>query len=87
VPISKIQSIEEVAEDPLIRPRLLKSRDDRTGLEITLAPPPYRTDYLEGQGGRLSFPPRFGEHNDVVYGQWLGYSKEKMESLKSRGIL
>ncbi len=87
VPISKINSVEEVTTDPLVRQKLLKSRDERTGLEITLAPPPYDTPFLKARDGRLSFPPRFGEHNDAVYGQLLGYPAEHLAELKAKGII
>jgi crotonobetainyl-CoA:carnitine CoA-transferase CaiB-like acyl-CoA transferase len=87
VPISKIQPIDEVTADPLVRGKLLRSRDERTGLEITLAPPPFETDFLKAQEGRLSFPPRFGEHNDVVYGKLLGYSAERLGELRAEGVI
>jgi formyl-CoA transferase len=87
VPISKIQSIEEVAADPLVRKKLLRARDDRTGIEIALAPPPYTTDFLQECGGVLSFPPRFGEHNAHVYGQALGCGEGKLEEMKKKGII
>lgn len=40
LPISKIKTIPEVIKDPLVERRLLFSRDDKTGTEITLPPPP-----------------------------------------------
>jgi formyl-CoA transferase len=87
VPISKINSIEEVAQDPLVREKLLRSRDERSGVEITLAPPPYDTDFVTSRNRQLQFPPRFGEHNELIYGQWLGYSGEQLEDLRSRGVI
>ena len=87
VPISKIQSIEEVTADPLVRGKLLRSRDERTGLEVTLAPPPYETEFLKATGGWLSFPPRFGEHTEQVYGQALGYPEERLREMKDKGII
>lgn len=87
VPVSKIQSIEEVLEDPLVRSRLLRSRDPRTGVEIVLAPAPYRTQFLCESGGVLSFPPRFGEHNELYYGERLGLSSETLGELKARGVI
>jgi crotonobetainyl-CoA:carnitine CoA-transferase CaiB-like acyl-CoA transferase len=87
VPASKIQSIQEVLEDPLVSSRLLRAKDPRTGIEIILAPAPYRTDFLCERGGILSFPPRFGEHNELYFGERLGMGGEQLEELRQRGII
>lgn len=87
VPISKINAIEEVANDPIMKGRLLKSRDERTGLEITLAPAPYQTEFIEERERWLEFPPRFGEHNELIYGEWLGYPKERIDDLRTNGVI
>ncbi|TET53908.1 MAG: CoA transferase, partial [Desulfobacteraceae bacterium] len=63
LPISKINAVPEVLEDPLIKGELLKSRDAQSGIELTLAPPPFVTPFLKHSNKSLSFPPRFGEHN------------------------
>ena len=87
LPISKIKTIPEVIEDPLVARRLLFSRDDKTGTEITLPPPPNMTPFLESLDRRLPFPPRFGEHNGEIYGQQLGYSDEELQALKHEGVI
>ncbi len=87
VPISEIHSIDQVAQDPLVVKNLLKAKDPKTGLEITLAPPPNMTEYLKSSGGQLSFPPRFGEHNEAIYGQVLGLGQEKLNEMKEKGII
>ncbi|RLA86353.1 MAG: CoA transferase [Deltaproteobacteria bacterium] len=87
IPISKINTIKEVVKDPLIKRRLLFSKDPVTGTEITLAPPPYMTPYLEERGRTLPFPPRFGEHNEEIYGEVLGLSSSKIKELKEKGII
>jgi len=86
VPISKIKTIPEVIEDPLVGRRLLTARDPVSDLEITLAPPPRQTPFLEDSNRRLSFPPRFGEHNAEIYGM-LGYSPERLNQLKENGVI
>lgn len=86
LPVSKISTIPEVIEDPLVAPVLLKSRDPRTGLELTLAPPPHPTKFLEAQGNRLDFPPRFGEHNAEIYGR-LGLDEAKLRDLQERQVI
>ncbi len=86
LPVSKIQTIPEVAADPLVRPNLLKSKDPKSGLELTLAPPPYSTPFLEEQGRELSFPPRFGEHNAEVFGR-LNLTDSDLAELKNQGVI
>jgi crotonobetainyl-CoA:carnitine CoA-transferase CaiB-like acyl-CoA transferase len=31
--------------------------------------------------------PRFGEHNQAVYGEWLGYSSEQLRELEALGVI
>ncbi len=87
VPISKIKNIGEVLCDPLVDRRLLFSKDPSTGKHITLAPPPNMTPFLEQSDRQLSFPPRFGEQNQEVYGQKLGYSDDELSILKEQGVI
>jgi len=87
LPISKIKTIPEVIADPLVERRLLFSRDENSGIEITLPPPPNMTPFLEESNRRLPFPPRFGEHNPEIYGRQLGYSEQELGELKERGII
>ena len=87
VPISKINSVAEVAADPLVEKKLLYAQDPISGLRITLAPPPNMTPFLNASKQQLSFPPRFGEHNQEIYGDTLGISDEKLDRLKTEGII
>jgi crotonobetainyl-CoA:carnitine CoA-transferase CaiB-like acyl-CoA transferase len=87
VPISEIHSIDQVAQDPLVVKNLLKAKDPKSGLGITLAPPPNMTEYLKSSGGQLSFPPRFGEHNETIYGQVLGLGPDQLAEMKEKGII
>jgi formyl-CoA transferase len=87
VPISKIKAVAEVVSDPLVEKRLLYSEDPVSGLRITLAPPPHMTPFLSAAKQRLSFPPRFGEHNRQIYREKLGYSDEEISRFKEDGII
>lgn len=87
IPISKVNSIEEVVEDPLVKPNLIRSEDFKSGMEITIAPAPFNTPYLKSVNRRLSFPPRFGEHNEGIYGGLLGYSTTQLKEFKEKGII
>jgi formyl-CoA transferase len=87
VPISKINTVTEVISDPLVENRLLHARDPVSGTRITLAPPPNMTPFLTGSQQQLSFPPRFGENNQQIYGEMLGYSDDELARLKEQGII
>jgi formyl-CoA transferase len=87
IPISKVNTIEEVVEDPLVKPKLIRSKDKRSGLEIATAPSPYSTPYLASVNRVLSFPPRFGEHNEEIYGGLLGYTSAQLKEFKEKDII
>jgi formyl-CoA transferase len=87
IPISKVNSIEEVVEDPLVKPNLLRAKDQKTGLEITIAPPPFNTPFLKSANRKLGFPPRFGEHNEEFYGGLLGYSSSQLKEFREKNII
>lgn len=87
VAASKIKTVAEVARDPLVAPRLIKAKDEKTGFEITLAPPPVSSRFLKANENRLSFPPRFGEHNEALYGNELGIQAEELAALKTDGVI
>jgi crotonobetainyl-CoA:carnitine CoA-transferase CaiB-like acyl-CoA transferase len=87
VPISKIKTVPEVVADPLVQRRLLYSEDPKTGTKLTLAPPPVMSSFIEETGGKLSFPPRFGEHNQKIYGKLLGYSDRDLARLAEKKVI
>ena len=87
VPISKIQTVPEVIADPLVEKRLLHAQDPISGTRITLAPPPNMTPFLEASQRKMTFPPRFGESNEKIYGQQLGYSADELAGLKEKGVI
>ncbi len=87
VAISKIQTIGEVAKDQLVERCLMKSKDPVSGYELTLAPPPTSTDFIEENGRTLAFPPRFGEHNRKIFGGELGISDRELAALKTSGVI
>jgi formyl-CoA transferase len=82
VPVSKIKTIPEIIDDPLVKEKLLTSQDPISKKKITLAPAPYITPYLKTNDMHLKFPPRFGEHNREIYGDLLGYSEDELARLK-----
>ncbi len=87
IAISKVNPIEEVVEDPLVKPNLIRSKDRKTGMEITIAPPPIHNPYLKSINQMMSFPPRFGEHNEEIYSGLLGYSAAQLKEFKEKNII
>jgi formyl-CoA transferase len=87
VPISKIKTIPEVVEDPLVQRRLLRAQDSKTGTKLTLAPLPVMTSFIENADRKLAFPPRFGEHNQEIYGKLLGYSQPELAALAEKKVI
>jgi formyl-CoA transferase len=87
LPISKVNSIEEVVEDSYVKPNLIRSKDPKTGAEIAIAPPPINTSFLRSVNRSLRFPPRFGEHNEEFYGGLLGYSQDQLKEFKGKNII
>jgi crotonobetainyl-CoA:carnitine CoA-transferase CaiB-like acyl-CoA transferase len=87
VPISKIKTVPEVVADPLVQRSLLHSEDPKTGTKLTLAPPPVKSSFIDDTGRKLSFPPRFGEHNREIYGRVLGYSDQDLSRLAEKKVI
>jgi formyl-CoA transferase len=87
IAISKVNAIEEVVADPLVKPNLIRSKDPKTAIEITIAPPPINNPYLKSVNRMLSFPPRFGEHNEEIYSGLLGYSAVQLKEFKEKNVI
>jgi formyl-CoA transferase len=87
VPVSPIKNLVDVVQDPLVENKLLFAQDPITSQRITLAPPPISTPFIEENNGELSFPPRFGEHNALYYGEKLGYDRETLDDFKAKGVI
>jgi crotonobetainyl-CoA:carnitine CoA-transferase CaiB-like acyl-CoA transferase len=87
IPISKVNTIPEVMEDPYVKGEILSSTDTKTGTTIYLAPLPVTTSFVKSLNKKLTFPPRFGEQNEDIYSKKLGYSKEQLEEYKTKGIV
>ena len=79
IPVSKVNRIEDVCNDPLIADRLVSARDPRSGVEIRVSPPPVISEHLLESDMTLDFPPRVGEHNDLVFGE-LGYELSELQA-------
>ena len=86
VPCGPIYDISEIFEDPQYAERgnLLKVVDDRLG-EVTV--PSVIPLMSETPGNLKHLGPPLGAHNDEIYGNLLGLSKEEQEVLKAKGVI
>ncbi len=72
IPVSQVNLVPDVFEDKYLNSKLLEIKDPRSGLSVSLAPPPVSVKEVS-----LSFPPRFGEHNEEIY-SGLGYDLKEL---------
>jgi len=86
IAISRVNNIEDVLDDVYIKHNLLNAKDPISGTQIWMAPPPFVTPFLRDSNKVMTFPPRFGEHNDKIYSA-LGYTPEKLKELKEKEII
>ena len=84
VPVAKVNSLNDVLEEPLLNVAFVRARDPRSGMEVVL--PPVAEVGVSGPA-ELSFPPRLGEHNGVIYGGALGMDVTRLAKLKERGVI
>lgn len=84
VPVAKVNTLDEVLAEPLLRDTFTCARDERSHLEVKLSP---MAEVNGGDASELSFPPRLGEHNALVYGEVLGYSSDQLAELRSRRVI
>jgi len=84
VPVAKVNSLDEVLNEPLLRDAFTRAHDQRSGIEIMLSP---LAEVNGGDTPELSFPPRLGEHNAAIYGEVLGYSPARLSELQARGVI
>ena len=82
IPVSKVQTVEDLGRDPLIAPALLRVRDPRSGLTVTLPAPPG-----DKPPSTLAFPPRLGEHTARILGESLGMGAAEVTDLRARGVI
>jgi crotonobetainyl-CoA:carnitine CoA-transferase CaiB-like acyl-CoA transferase len=88
-PAAKVRNPREAVADPLVVER---------GDTVALAHPRYGiVEEVYGIGMPIRFsnavagfdapPPDIGEHNQQIYGEWLGYSAEQLAELRAQGAI
>lgn len=84
VPATKVNSLDEVLAEPLLKQAFARAKDPCSSTEIVLPP---LAEVSDGGLTELSFPPRLGEHNEAIYGGVLAYDAQRLSSLRERGVI
>jgi len=86
VPCGPINYLNQVAEDPHIRSRgiIFNVNDDELGSIPQVAPP---WKLVQSQEKKHKPPPRLGEHDEEVYGEWLGLGPKDLQELRRDKII
>jgi formyl-CoA transferase len=84
VPVAKVNTLNDVLEEPLLKKWLARARDERSGTQVILPP---LADVSDGGFAEMLFPPRLGEHNEAIYSGALGMTSARIAELKERGII
>lgn len=84
VPAAQVNTLSDVLNEPPLRDAFTRARDETSGLEVRLAPTP---DVNDPAPPTISFPPRLGEHNALIYGGVLGYSDAQLDEWRAQGVI
>ena len=86
IPFSRINNMKQICEDPIIRYRGMLVDIDQPGAgSLRISGSPIR---LSETPGRVERPaPRLGEHSEEILRDVLGYSAERIEALKTEGVI
>ncbi len=86
IPYSRINNIQEICEDPVIRHRNMLVTVDQPGVgPIRIAASPIR---LSETPGLVESPaPLLGEHSEEGLKEVLGYTPERIEALRAEGVI
>ncbi|MBI4771931.1 MAG: CoA transferase [Chloroflexi bacterium] len=84
VPVAKVNTLGDVLAEPLLRETFARARDPRSGTEILLPP---LADVSDPGAAELAFPPRLGEHNELIYREVLRMEKSQIAVLTEQGVI
>ncbi|MBN1686105.1 MAG: CoA transferase [Spirochaetales bacterium] len=86
VPCSPINTIDQIAEDPVVSHRRMIARIDQPGVgPVRIAASPFR---MSATPGEVYAPaPRLGEHSIEVLREVLGYGEEAIRALRETKVI
>ncbi len=86
VPCARVNTVPQVAADPHIRAREMLVEVEHPGLgKVPLIGIPIKLSKTPGKIETTA--PSLGEHNEEVYGNLLGYSRQELTKLKEEGVI
>jgi crotonobetainyl-CoA:carnitine CoA-transferase CaiB-like acyl-CoA transferase len=87
IPVGRVRTVEEVFDNPQIEARSMRIEVDHPKLgRLPLTGNPIKMSG-ESSPSRTLPPPVLGEHTDSVLRELLGYSDERLRSLRAKGVL
>lgn len=87
IPLVPVASPRDVSENPQMRERGFWMEVEHPDLGVALTYPGVWAKVTEAPLTGWRPAPLIGEHNEDVYGEELGFSKEKMVTLKQAGVI
>jgi CoA:oxalate CoA-transferase len=86
VPSAPVRQLRDVVYDPHLRERGMIEDHDVPG--VGMLPLIHSPLHFAGEARvPLQVAPELGEHNDEVYGTWLGHSADELAVLRSDGVI
>jgi crotonobetainyl-CoA:carnitine CoA-transferase CaiB-like acyl-CoA transferase len=86
VPCGRVNTARELVDDPHVAARQMLIHRQYPGVG-SLPLPGIPLKLSETPGKIESDPARLGEHNEEVYGELLGYSPNKLDSMRQKGVI
>lgn len=87
IPCAPINDIEAVMNDPQVLARnMIVDVEDEFAGTVKIAGNPIKMTSIPESPSRERVP-EIGEHNDEIYGEWLGYSEAELEALRLAGVI
>jgi crotonobetainyl-CoA:carnitine CoA-transferase CaiB-like acyl-CoA transferase len=85
IPFGRVQTLPEVLNDPGLRARGMFKDVNFDGLVVPLFGP--YPQLSETPGSFRTPAPRLGDHNEEIYCELMGFSKEDLNVLKQNGVI
>ncbi len=86
LPCAKVATIDEAVDDPQLRHREMLVEIDHPTVG-TLPMHGLNVHFSETSETIRHHPPLLGQHNEEVYGEWLGMNRADVAALAGRGVI
>ncbi len=88
IPVAKVRSPVEALDDPLLAERREISGVSHPDVGVVpgLKTVGLPTRFHRAEYGHAAPAPKLGEHNENIYGDWLGFDSEQLAAWKAAGV-